>query len=257
MTLSLVSLALVVGSALAAPSGDDACTFLDAIADEVRTCDEGPAERSWTYLEEDDHGELRVAEGYAEKLADHLDLSGYAIEDGGDVEEEVQSADSAYLRKLRDFLFFLIQLAVAAGEPWQEYAAEVGLSGPYDGVLANHSSSTTAYLDVAHSGSDVAAQLFVLDPTLVLDAGVCGTVQLPVGVLDVTATSSGPFEASGTARREVRVGQATAVAELHFDLALEQQDFEQLEADISIDLPWPCADQELTGFFTRRNGALF
>ena len=255
----LLSLALVVGAAQAAPKGKDGdCTFLDVIADEVRSCSEGPAELSWKYLEEDKYGELRIAEDYAEKFADYTTFPTEEIEDGGDpAYDESASSGSSSLEKLRDFLVFLVRLAIAAGEHWENYVEDVGLSGHYDGRIANRGSSTNAFLDLSHSGSQVGGQLIVLDSTLELDGGICGTLEVPVGVLNVTATSSGPFDATGYTQRPVRIGPFSVTVDVSFDLSLEQVDYEGLDARLGIDVPFPCSDQELTGYFSRRNVDIF
>jgi hypothetical protein len=257
--VSVVALgAALLGSgtvgALAAPDGP--CSVYDQIVKSDRDCAEGPSAEAMKYLVREELGKYRVADGFEAYFANSVFPTLWTATDAGDAAyDEDQDADwiEAWLN-----LFKLLYTIVCNAD---QYLFDVGTTGWYDGTITNPANGTSApaILHLGDDGRTSRGVAWVMDDTLVLDGGFCSDLEVPVIALAVNATNTAWNAASGSTTRTVSIfGLLNGSVDIDFAFVLEAVNREMLTAtiDISTPFPSPCADQHLTGSFTRRNDEL-
>ncbi|HTE50162.1 MAG TPA: VCBS repeat-containing protein [Kofleriaceae bacterium] len=176
-----------------------------------------------------------------------------ALADGGDPAYDQTPSEADDWRDLLVPWLNFLRLFVRVVQGYDEYVRQSGLMGAYDGTLRNGHSSAPAVLVLEHGEGEVHGKLYVLAASIRLDGGICSDVVFPVSVLPVHATSSDLYHASGTTTRDVSVlGVGAGTVDVDFDMSLETVTYTVLTGGMSIDVPWPCANQSLSFRFDRR-----
>lgn len=135
-------------------------------------------------------------------------------------------------------------MAVPGAQAAPEAAA---VSGPYDGVFngtvyAPDGSKAAMSLNLTHEGSVVEGDVF-LGEGLHIDAGVCGSVDIPASTISASGRSSATNPRALTATSTFDVSGIDVTVDLESYITGDN-----LDAEVTIDLPWICGgDPVLNG----------
>ena len=126
-------------------------------------------------------------------------------------------------------------------------AAAAAGSGPYAGVFngtvyAPNGSKAAMSLNLTHTGRAVDGTVF-LGQGLSIDAGMCGSVDVPASTIAASGQSSLKNPKALTATSTFEVSGINVTVELESYVTGDN-----LDAEVKIDLPWICGgDPVLTG----------
>ncbi len=142
---------------------------------------------------------------------------------------------------------FIGAFAVMAVPEAQAAPEAAAASGPYDGtfngtVYAPDGSKAAMSLNLTHEGRDVEGTVFLGDG-LHIDAGVCGSVDVPASTVYANGRSSATNPRALTATSSFDVSGIAVTVDLESYVSGDN-----LDAEVKIDLPWICGgDPVLTG----------
>lgn len=150
------------------------------------------------------------------------------------------------MKKLFLGLLLVIALFAAVAAPAFAAPDAAGPVGPYEGtfrgmVYGSNGSKAPMTLFLTHRGSEVEGQLYV-GKGLHVDAGVCGSADLPSGIQTASGRTSVRNPRHLEAESDVVVSGYNITIDLESDVVGDV-----LTAEATIDLPWICgADPVLT-----------